>query len=135
MATAEMKPRLLGISDAAVYLGISRQVMRIATNRGQVDWVRIGQRKMISTAVLDRMLKQGRAMLSPKQLRQRQAAGRASYQKHMERLTAEFGDKARTQFSLEASTRGKLGGRPDFFEAVRRAKARADAQGAGRNRR
>lgn len=74
-------------------------------------------------------------MLSKRQTRQRQAAGLASYQKQMERLTAEFGDEAATQFSLAASTRGKLGGRPNFHEWVRRANARAEAQRAGRNRR
>lgn len=57
--TAEVKPRLVGIGDAAGYLGISRQAMREAISRNQVDWVWIGHRKMLSTAILDRILQEG----------------------------------------------------------------------------
>jgi len=63
-----------------------------------------------------------------RRLRRGVAAGRASYKAHMARLVEAFGDGAKAQFAKEASERGKLGGRPTFHAAVRKANKRAEAR-------
>lgn len=55
----DVRPRLLGIGASADYLGITRATMSQAIREGQVEWVLIGHRKKVSTAILDRMLQNG----------------------------------------------------------------------------
>jgi excisionase family DNA binding protein len=49
-------PLLLSVKDAAVHLGISRGLMYELLNRGEVECVRIGNRRLISREALNKFI-------------------------------------------------------------------------------
>jgi excisionase family DNA binding protein len=60
MVVAHERPaRLITLSGAARYLGVSRDLIRHAVDSGQLSVVELGQRRLISTRLLDSLLSQG----------------------------------------------------------------------------
>jgi len=49
-------PLLLSVKDAAVHLGISRGLMYELLNRGEIECVRIGNRRLISREALNKFI-------------------------------------------------------------------------------
>jgi excisionase family DNA binding protein len=57
MVTTQERPaRLLTLSEAARYVGLGRDLLRQAVDSGQIPSVVVGQLRLISTLVLDRLL-------------------------------------------------------------------------------
>lgn len=53
-------PELLNIDQTAKYLGMSWETVRDAMDAGQIPWVRIGTRRVVSKEALDKMLAEGK---------------------------------------------------------------------------
>jgi excisionase family DNA binding protein len=49
-------PLLLSVKDAAVHLGVSRGLMYELLNRGEIESVRIGNRRLISREALNKFI-------------------------------------------------------------------------------
>jgi excisionase family DNA binding protein len=49
-------PLLLSVKDAAAHLGISRGLMYQLLNRGEIESVRIGQRRVVSREAMNRFI-------------------------------------------------------------------------------
>jgi excisionase family DNA binding protein len=59
VVTQDRPARLVTLSEAANYIGVGRDLIRRAVDAGQIPTVMVGQRRLISTLVLDRLLLKG----------------------------------------------------------------------------